>query len=381
MVWESIASPRPILGQDRWNLSPPNRPLGFVMSKPSKPPILGSPSGIYTPRMGYIKLNLDLYQREPVWWWKNLWKLNCPAKTRLFMWNVLSNKVSTWEILQKRNNHGPGWCSLCKYEGETTIHIFLECRFIIEVWSEVSRLLDLRCNWIDPSLEQVWQDWWSTRIYRGLRALPLLIIWGVWLARNSLIFKGVSLVPEITTAKSIAILSSLSTPVERVKTRQFQEEDIDKTKPWGFFDGASQNNTCEGGGILFLSDSHYFSLTFGLGMGTNNYAELMSLKLLIAFAIEKDCHSLNVFGDSMNVINWIRGTQRCINTRLATIVEDINFLQTSFDSLTCRHVYRERNKEADRRSKEGVHLALGQWKVTEVHNEHVQEYLHQPFLE
>jgi hypothetical protein len=83
----------------------------------------------------------------------------------------------------------------------------------------------------------------------------------------------------------------------------------------------------------------------------------------------------------MNVINWIRGTQRCINTRLAIIVEDIKFLQTSFDSLTCRHVYRERNKEADRRSKEGVHLALGQWKVTKVHNEHVQEYLHQPFLE
>ena len=42
MVWESIASLIPILGQYRWNLSPPNRPLGFVMSKPSKPPMLGS---------------------------------------------------------------------------------------------------------------------------------------------------------------------------------------------------------------------------------------------------------------------------------------------------------------------------------------------------
>jgi hypothetical protein len=25
----------------------------------------------------------------------------------------------------------------------------------------------------------------------------------------------------------------------------------------------------------------------------------------------------------MNVINWIRGTQRCSNTRIATLVEDI----------------------------------------------------------
>jgi ribonuclease HI len=122
-------------------------------------------------------------------------------------------------------------------------------------------------------------------------------------------------------------------------------------------------------------------MTFGLGMGTNNFFELLSLKLLIAFVIEKGCHSLNVFGDSMNVINWIRGTQRCSNTRLSTLVEEITLLQISFDSLTCQHVYRESNKEADRRSKEGLHLGLGQWKVTEVKNDQVREYLHQPFLE
>jgi len=105
-------------------------------------------------------------------------------------------------------------------------------------------------------------------------------------------------------------------------------------------------------------------MTFGLGMGTNNFFELLSLKLLISFAIEKGCHSLNVFVDSMNVMNWIRGTQRCSNTRLYTLVEDITLLHTYFDSLTFQHVYRQRNKEADRRSEEGLHLALGQWKVT-----------------
>jgi hypothetical protein len=46
MAWESIASPRPSLGQSRWNLSPPNRPLGFVKSKPSKPPR----DGVVSPR-------------------------------------------------------------------------------------------------------------------------------------------------------------------------------------------------------------------------------------------------------------------------------------------------------------------------------------------
>ena len=41
----------------------------------------------------------------------------------------------------------------------------------------------------------------------------------------------------------------------------------------------------------------------GLGEGSNNYAEIFSLKLLLIFAAEKGCRSLNVFGDSMNVIN------------------------------------------------------------------------------
>ena len=41
----------------------------------------------------------------------------------------------------------------------------------------------------------------------------------------------------------------------------------------------------------------------GLGAGTSNYAELMTLKLLLCFAIEINCKKLQVFGDSMVVIN------------------------------------------------------------------------------
>jgi ribonuclease HI len=208
-----------------------------------------------------------------------------------------------------------------------------------------------------------------------------LVIWGVWLARNSFIFKGVPPSPEITTAKSIALLSSFLSQSPRPSPRQPQEIEIDSSSPWGFFDGASQQNICGGGGLLFLSASHYFIMTFGIGPGTNNFAELLSLKLLIAFAIEKGCLSLKVYGDSLNVINWIKGTQRCLNTRLVALVEDIARLQTSFDTFVCQHVYRENNKEADQRSKEGLNLAMGQWKITEHHNEQAYEYMHRPFLD
>jgi hypothetical protein len=55
----------------------------------------------------------------------------------------------------------------------------------------------------------------------------------------------------------------------------------------GVFDGASQQNLWGGGGILYLSLSHYFIMTIGIGPRTNNFVELLSLKLLIVFTIEK----------------------------------------------------------------------------------------------
>ena len=87
--------------------------------------------------------------------------------------------------------------------------------------------------------------------------------------------------------------------------------EIDKTDLWGFFDGAAQNNSCGGGALLFLSETHFFEMFVGLGEGSNNYVELFSLKILLIFTAKKGCGTLNVFRYSMNVINWTKGTQNC----------------------------------------------------------------------
>lgn len=62
-----------------------------------------SRSGIYIPKFGY---NLQMDRRVGEirhWWFKPLWKLSCPVKSRLFFWCILRNKVPTWDYLQKRN--------------------------------------------------------------------------------------------------------------------------------------------------------------------------------------------------------------------------------------------------------------------------------------
>jgi len=339
------------------------------------------PEGNYTPKAGYIVLSSEADQRDHAWWWKPLWKLNCPAKSKLFMWCVLENKAPTWDNLQKRSFQGPGWCILCKRAQESVEHLFLTCPFSVEVWKECSVLVGFQCQWSGASLGAVWEAWWRRTTVMKHKYLPLLVIWGIWLARNQAIFKDKPSLPEITAVQSVGIFKSYPEHVRAAKQRRVLDVEIDQSRPWAFFDGASQNNICGGGAVLHLSASHYFTLSIGLGAGSNNYAELMSLKLLLIFGLEKGCTSITCFGDSLNVVNWIKRTQDCRNLRLGNLLSEIRMIILRYDNFICRHVYRENNQEADRASKEGLPKAFGTWHVTEFEDGRSQGYFHRPFVE
>ena len=78
------------------------------------------------------------------------------------------------------------------------------------------------------------------------------------------------------------------------------EENIDKSSPWGYFDGSVVGvpQLCGVGGLLYINDDHYVTFKVGLGSGTNNLAEIFSLKLLLTLALEKQISNMQIFGDS-----------------------------------------------------------------------------------
>jgi len=269
---------------------------------------------------------------------------------------------------------------MCKTEEETTIHLFMHCRFMAEVWKECSNLLGIQFRWDGTTLEEAWKAWISHSAYQGTISLPLIVIWGVWIARNSFIFKDKEVPPEIIAVKSISISSAFRQKPRPVRTKNLSIIEIEKSRPWGFFDGASQNNLCGGGAVLFLSDNHYFKIAIGLGEGSNNYAEILSLKLLLAFATEQNIKDITIYGDSKNVINWTKGTQRCINIILQNLLEDVLMLVSSFETFSCHHIYRAQNQAADQESKKGLLLSKGQWKITEFHGAQTSDIIHEPFF-
>jgi ribonuclease HI len=238
-------------------------------------------------------------------------------------------------------------------------------------------------RWAGPSIEQAWKDWCADSSYRRVKSLPLIVAWGVWLARNSSIFKDKTPTPDIIAAQALSILSHFPQEKEEGAIRIPPVVQIDHSLPWDYFDGASQNNNqiCGGGAILYLTKTHHFNLSMGLGSGTNNFVELLAMKLLLHFAKEKGINTLQIFGDSMLAINWARKSQQCHHIQLLAILEEIFILLDSFDSISLQHVYRVHNREADALSKDGLQLDYGKWLITEYSDGDHFAYYHRPFNE
>ena len=68
-----------------------------------------------------------------------------------------------------------------------------------------------------------------------------MVIWGIWLARNSTIFSDKAVSPEVTAAKSISILVAYPQKSKKPKVRNLSIVEIDKSRPWGFFDGGHRH--------------------------------------------------------------------------------------------------------------------------------------------
>ena len=136
-----------------------------------------------------------------------------------------------------------------------------------------------------------------------------------------------------------------------------------------------------GGAILHLDDHHHYQSRMGLGPRSNNYVELQCLRLLLIFAWEIHCNSIQIFGEFMLVINWFNEVSHCHTHTLSTLLREVHHLKLLFNSISMAHIYRTRNKVADKLSKEAAKLNWGTWHITERIGEQVFRFYHRPFMD
>ena len=128
---------------------------------------------------------------------------------------------------------------------------------------------------------------------------------------------------------------------------------------------AGMPQICGVGGLLYISYVHFFTFSAGLGLGTNNFAELMAIKLLITLALKHEIHTLQIFGDSQLVIKWVSDKFRIKDVQLTQVLQEVIRISDLLEKLDYKHIYRERNSKANALAKEGANVVEGHWIIHE----------------
>ncbi len=117
-----------------------------------------------------------------------------------------------------------------------------------------------------------------------------------------------------------------------------------------YADGGSRGNpgpSASGFVLLDMDDNIIFKGGVYLGITTNNQAEYQALKIGLEEAQKLGAREVNVFMDSLLVINQMKGIFKVKNRDLWPIHEAIKDQAHFFKKVTYTHVPRELNKLAD----------------------------------
>jgi hypothetical protein len=135
-------------------------------------------------------------------------------------------------------------------EVETISHLVIQCSAALER----CRLVD----WFSPSVEECIRQWFQKKELTEDRAIPCLILWGIWLAHDVHLLK----INKCPLFKLLLRYVPYFRAVERAQRREFQGrlENCRLTDPFpvGSLMGACQgqesfSSSC---GLLFISDSN-----------------------------------------------------------------------------------------------------------------------------
>jgi ribonuclease HI len=116
------------------------------------------------------------------------------------------------------------------------------------------------------------------------------------------------------------------------------------------FDGCSKGNPglAGAGAVICHFEKECWADTFFVGeMFTNNHAEYAGLILGLHQAKIMGIKCLKVEGDSLLVINQMKGLYKCKSINLLDLYEKAKELETHFDKIDYEHVLRNKNKRAD----------------------------------
>ena len=129
-----------------------------------------------------------------------------------------------------------------------------------------------------------------------------------------------------------------------------------------FIDGAARGNPGPAGAGVWVppapgrdAEEHYQAL----GRTTNNVAEYRALLLALARAEALGAADVEIFSDSLLLVQQVNGAYRVKADHLKPLVADAVQRAKRFRRFSIAHVRREQNKDADRLANLGADASAG----------------------
>jgi hypothetical protein len=160
-------------------------------------------SGTFSTSSLYNELTFTGFSNR---WLMNVWKTKVPLKIRIFLWQVINDKIQSAEQLKKRNWPGPTACKMCGVL-ESTSHIFFRCALANFCWCMCRDAL----GWPFPPSEAVdifnFCYNFSNKQTRRVLYLFGAVAWSLWLIRNEFVFQNIVIhSPNVGIFRAISFL-------------------------------------------------------------------------------------------------------------------------------------------------------------------------------
>ncbi|XP_031120805.1 uncharacterized protein LOC116024042 [Ipomoea triloba] len=165
----------------------------------------GDPRGCYTVKDGYRLMCDDFSDRLSAFdKWLAVWKIKSPPKWKTFLWRALNNVLpTTTNLILKRVDVQPT-CPMCGLTNENVMHSLVMCDFSKLVWHEAAITI--------PSLQENDFAMWFSNLMTMLTMEDILVavavIYHIWIARNSAVWKGCLPRPVAVSRRAEAALQA-----------------------------------------------------------------------------------------------------------------------------------------------------------------------------
>jgi ribonuclease HI len=306
--------------------------------------------------------------------WHAIWRLETIERIRVFMWQVLHDRIQTKWRTAKWNLTDP-YCNYCGQMEETTMHVLRDCPLAVEVWQHLLDedhrgrfFIGQLTQWVDLNLstdmggtkDLAWDAVWATTCY-----------W-LWRWRNQRVHDS----NYTSQWKPWSFILKFANDYKTTKYARETEQPCHKVmkdiqwkcpeKGWISLntDGAAKSDTTMAGcGGILRNDNGIWITGFSkfLGSTTAYMAEVWGLYEGLSLARSLGIERLEVQVDSEALVKATnKDGMGC--TMSWNIMQKIRDLLKLNWEVRIRHIFREGNRCADALANMGCKQDVG-WKT------------------